>query len=136
MELRGILGKMAPPYSLMSFFTLVLLVEEAHYQKKWHHVITQHHFLQNRHHFILKLRERMGSTFFYFSQAIIGSSILFSMPPHSILLRKTWDQICSWRKGIFLGESPLVGGSSSTSNLKTCYNFNLCNIFYNVLKAF
>lgn len=33
-ELRGILGKMVPPYSLTPFFTPVLLLEEAHLLEK------------------------------------------------------------------------------------------------------
>lgn len=90
MELRSILGKMAPPYSLTPFFTLVLLLEEAHLLEKMAPPYNLASFSSKTSPFYFEtLRTREIHIFFYFSQAIIGSSILFSMPPHGIPLRKT-----------------------------------------------
>lgn len=135
MELRGILGKMAPPYSLTPFFTLVLLVEPL--------------LEKMAPRYNLASFSSKPSPFYFETSRTHGIHIFFTFPKLSLdllscfqclhmvyYLGKHGIRFCSWRKGIFLGESPLVGGSSSTSNLKTCYNFNLCNIFYNVLKAF
>ena len=75
---------------------------------------------------------RTRRTFLDFSHATIGSSTILFMLPRGIPLKATWEhlfeEILRVEKGD-LGEHLLVGSPSSTSNLETCYNLNLCNVF-------
>lgn len=107
-----LLEKMAPPYNLASFSS------------------------KPSPFYFETLRTHGIHIFFTFPKLSLDLLSCFQCLHMEYHLGKHGIRFCSWRKGIFLGEGPLVGGSSSTSNLKTCYNFNLCNTFYNILKAF
>lgn len=122
MELRSILGKMAPPYSPTPFFTLVLLVEEAHLLEKMAPPYNLASFSSKTSPFYFEtLRTYEIHIFFTFPKSSLDLlscfqclQMVYHLGKHGVTYLK---RFCSWRKGIFLGEGPLVGGSSSTSNL-------------------
>lgn len=122
---EGILGKLAPCYGLVPFFTVVppLWDENAHLLEKmaprWCHLITRPYFLQKCCYFAMEILECTRSTFLDFSQVIIGSPTLFFIPPRGILLR---EHGITYLKGFSHWELFF------NLNLSTCYNLNLCNV--------